>query len=108
MSIQKRAGKHKSMKACKVNMGKWVWCEDKQCPSWDTIRKAPIWSGDEWEYFRIIMAKHVVCPNLITCAEDNERTLTLGEGDMVGKRVAQNFGALNCTMVCKAHKPSIE
>ena len=55
------------------------------------------------------MAKPVIRPELISSAQDKERTLTLGEGDkqqvsiasvFAGKLVAQKLGALNYSMVC--------
>ena len=85
----------------KVNLGKWVWSKSNQWPSWDAISKAPIWSA-EWESFRLIMAKPIIRPALVSSAEDKERTLTLGEGDkqqvsvasvVHGKPVAQKLGA---------------
>ena len=85
-----------------MNWGKWVWSESNQWPSWDAIFKDPIWSADEWESFRIIMAKPDIRRALISSAEDKERTLTLGEGEkqqgsiasvVVGKLVAQKLGA---------------
>ena len=98
--------------ANKVNLGKWVWSEANLWPSWDAIAKAPTWSSDEWESFRIIMGKHVARPTPITCAEDKERTVALGAGDrqqvpiapvVSSKPVAQKLGALNYSMVCKTH-----
>ena len=90
--------------ANKVNVGKWLWSEATLRPSWDAIAKAPIWFGDEWECFCIIIEKRDPATTFMRSAEDKERTLALGEGDkrqisisfvLCGKPVAQKLGALN-------------
>ena len=49
----------KSPRAAKLSLGKWTWSAKNPLPSWDTIRKAPLWQDAEWADLRIALARPV-------------------------------------------------